>query len=208
MGGSILDFILQAGLVVKSVILILLLFSIFSWAVIIYKWRFFARAKRENESFLKLFNREKNSRTLYLASRGMLVSPLAAIFRSVYTEENIDRVELRRSIKRYMALEEAKLLRYLNFLATTGSTTPFIGLFGTVWGIMNAFRGIGAAGSAALAVVAPGIAEALITTAFGLATAIPAVIGYNYYLSMARRMIIAMEDFAEELEDYFSRPST
>ena len=90
------------------------------------------------------------------------------------------------------------------FLPLPGSTTPFIGLFGTVWGIMNAFRGIGAAGSASLAVVAPGIAEALITTAAGLAAAIPAVIAYNYYLSRARQAIIEMEDFAEELLDFFS----
>jgi len=95
--------------------------------------------------------------------------------------------------------------QYLNFLATTGSTTPFIGLFGTVWGIMNAFRGIGSAGSASLAVVAPGIAEALITTAAGLGAAIPAVVAFNYYLSRARIMSIDMEDFSEELLDFFSR---
>ena len=94
--------------------------------------------------------------------------------------------------------------KYLNFLATTGSTTPFIGLFGTVWGIMNAFRGIGLSGAASLAVVAPGIAEALIATAAGLLAAIPAVIAYNYYLSMAKRMIIEMEDFSEELLDLFT----
>jgi len=105
-------------------------------------------------------------------------------------------------LKRYGALESARLERFLNFLATTGTTTPFIGLFGTVWGIMNAFTGIGAAGSASLAVVAPGIAEALVTTAMGLAAAIPAVIAYNYYLSRVNRMIMTMEDFSEELVDY------
>jgi biopolymer transport protein TolQ len=131
------------------------------------------------------------------------VSPLANLFRSVYSEKTYtDRDELKRMLKRYSALESAKLERYLNFLATTGSSTPFIGLFGTVWGIMNSFRGIGAAGSASLAVVAPGIAEALIATAIGLAAAIPAVIAYNYYLSRANRMIIEMEDFSEELVDY------
>jgi len=98
-----------------------------------------------------------------------------------------------------------KLEKYLNFLATTGSTAPFIGLFGTVWGIMNAFHGIGSAGSASLAVVAPGIAEALIATAVGLAAAIPAVIAYNYYLSMSRKMIIEMEDFSEDLLELFTR---
>ena len=99
------------------------------------------------------------------------------------------------------ALETEKLHARLTFLATTGTTAPFIGLLGTVWGIMNAFQGIGATGSASLAVVAPGIAEALVTTAAGLAAAIPAVIAYNYYLSRARKMTIEMEDFSEELLD-------
>jgi biopolymer transport protein TolQ len=124
----------------------------------------------------------------------------------VYTEEGrVNRDEIKRLLRRYEALETAKMEQYLNFLATTGSTTPFIGLFGTVWGIMNAFRGIGAAGSASLAVVAPGIAEALITTAAGLAAAIPAVVAFNYYLSRARKMSIDMEDFSEELLDFFSK---
>ncbi len=205
MGNTVLDFILQAGTVVKGVILILLGFSVFSWAIIIYKWRYFARAKKENERFIRFFQTGRDPKALLVTTRALGISPLANLFRSVYNEDRRDRTELRRTIRRYLALEEAKLLRYLNFLATTGATTPFIGLFGTVWGIMNAFRGIGAAGSAALAVVAPGIAEALITTAFGLAAAIPAVIGYNYFLSMAKRMIILTEDFAEELEDYLSR---
>ncbi|MFA4829996.1 MAG: MotA/TolQ/ExbB proton channel family protein, partial [Thermodesulfovibrionales bacterium] len=133
------------------------------------------------------------------------LSPFANIFKYTFTEEVRDRAEIKRLLRRYEALETAKLEKYLSFLATTGSTTPFIGLFGTVWGITNAFRGIGAAGSASLAVVAPGIAEALITTAAGLAAAIPAVIAYNYYLSRARQAIIEMEDFAEELLDFFSQ---
>ncbi len=118
------------------------------------------------------------------------------------------RVRLKDFYRRYGALESAKLEKYLNFLATTGSTTPFIGLFGTVWGIMNSFRNIGSAGAASLAVVAPGIAESLIATAVGLVAAIPAVIAYNYYLSMARRMIIEMEDFSEELLDFFTQDNT
>ncbi len=112
---------------------------------------------------------------------------------------------MKRLLRRYETLESVKLEKYLNFLATTGSTAPFIGLFGTVWGIMNAFHGIGAAGSASLAVVAPGIAEALIATAVGLAAAIPAVIAYNYYLSMSRKMIIEMEDFSEDLLELFTK---
>ncbi|RMG75327.1 MAG: protein TolQ [Nitrospirae bacterium] len=205
---SVLGLILGATLVVKLVMLLLLFFSVVSWAIIILKWRVFSRVKRENEIFFRLFRQERNPKDLYQATRSLLISPLARVFREAYSENRTDREELRRSIKRFVALEAARLERYLNFLATTGSTTPFIGLFGTVWGIMNAFQGIGASGSASLAVVAPGIAEALIATAMGLAAAIPAVIGYNYYLSMAGRTIIQLEDFAEELLDYLIEGKT
>ena len=152
---------------------------------------------------MKIYNVTKNPKDLFGSAKKFELSPLARLFKSVYSEKTYtDKQELRRMLKRYGALESARLERYLNFLATTGSTTPFIGLFGTVWGIMNAFTGIGAAGSASLAVVAPGIAEALVTTAMGLAAAIPAVIAYNYNLSRVNRMIISMEDYSEELVDY------
>jgi biopolymer transport protein TolQ len=195
--------VLQAGYVVKGVLIILLLFSITSWTIIFYKWRLFAKADEETSTFMKIFNVTKNPRDLFTASKKFELSPLARLFKSVYSEKTYsDKQELRRMLKRYDALESARLERYLHFLATTGSTTPFIGLFGTVWGIMNAFTGIGTSGSASLAVVAPGIAEALVTTAMGLAAAIPAVIAYNYYLSRVNRIIISMEDYSEELVDY------
>ncbi|NOX20344.1 MAG: protein TolQ [Nitrospirae bacterium] len=202
---TVIGLILGAGLVVKIVMIILLFFSVFSWAIIILKWRLFAKVKKETDIFYRIYRQEKDPKAVYQATRTLMITPLARLFRAAYTEGRKDREELRRTIKRYMALESARLERYLNFLATTGSTTPFIGLFGTVWGIMTSFQGIGAAGSASLAVVAPGIAEALIATAMGLVAAIPAVIGYNYFLSMAGRMIIQMEDFAEELLDFLTR---
>jgi biopolymer transport protein TolQ len=195
--------ILQAGLVVKGVLIILLFFSITSWTIIFYKWRLCSKADDESSSFMKIYNVTRNPKDLYSSAKKFELSPLARLFKSVYSEKtHTDKQELRRVLKRYGALESARLERFLHFLATTGSTTPFIGLFGTVWGIMNAFTGIGAAGSASLAVVAPGIAEALVTTAMGLAAAIPAVIAYNYYLSRVNRMIMTMEDFSEELVDY------
>ncbi|VAX31234.1 Tol-Pal system protein TolQ [hydrothermal vent metagenome] len=203
MENAILELILQAGLVVKGVLIILIFFSVVSWAIIFYKWRYFSRAKKETEAFTRAFHSGKDLKSLLHASRPLMVSPLARIFTAVYSEGKVGRDEVKRALRRYEALEVARLERYLNFLATTGSTTPFIGLFGTVWGIMSAFKGIGAAGSASLAVVAPGIAEALIATAMGLAAAIPAVIGYNYFLSMAGRIIVEMEDFSEELLDAF-----
>lgn len=208
MQDSAIQLILQAGHVVKGVLVILLFFSVFSWAIIFYKHRYLSKANKESDIFLRTYRARRDPKALYSATKTLNLSPLANVFKSVYAEEgHNDRDELKRMLRRYEALESAKLERYLNFLATTGSTTPFIGLFGTVWGIMNSFRGIGATGTASLAVVAPGIAEALIATAMGLAAAIPAVIAYNYYLSRARRMIIEMEDFSEELLDFFSKES-
>jgi biopolymer transport protein TolQ len=203
---SALQLILQAGYVVKCVLIILLFFSMMSWTIIFYKWRHFSKADKESHDFQRIYDATQNPRDLFSASKRFPISSLASLFRAVYSEKvYTERDELKRMLKRYCTLESAKLERYLNFLATTGSTTPFIGLFGTVWGIMNAFRSIGSAGSASLAVVAPGIAEALITTAVGLVAAIPAVITYNYYLSRANRMIMEMEDFSEELVDYLLR---
>jgi len=200
---SAIQLILQAGVIVKIVLAILLFFSVVSWTIIFQKWRHFTNADKETYNFLRVYEATQNPKDLFSSSKKFAVSPLSNLFRSVYSEKTYtDRDELKRMLKRYSALESARLERYLNFLATTGSSTPFIGLFGTVWGIMNSFRGIGAAGSASLAVVAPGIAEALIATAIGLAAAIPAVIAYNYYLSRANRMIIEMEDFSAELVDY------
>jgi biopolymer transport protein TolQ len=204
---AVIQLILQAGIVVKAVLIILLFFSVFSWAIIFFKQRYFSKANKESEKFVRAFRSyriNKDVKSLYKVTKNLSLSPIANVFKAVYTDEAAnDRGEIKRLLRRYETLESVKLERYLNFLATTGSTTPFIGLFGTVWGIMNSFQGIGAAGSASLAVVAPGIAEALIATAVGLAAAIPAVIAYNYYLSVARKMIIDMEDFSEDLLEMF-----
>jgi biopolymer transport protein TolQ len=206
MNDSALQLVLQAGFVVKTVMLVLLFFSVVSWAIIFFKHRYFSRAHKETEQFIRLYRARKDPKGLFQATRGLMISPVANVFRAVFTDTSVrDRIEVKRLLRRYGALESAKLEKYLNFLATTGSTSPFIGLFGTVWGIMNSFRSIGTAGAASLAVVAPGIAESLIATAAGLAAAIPAVIAYNYYLSMARRMIIDMDDFSEELLDFFTK---
>ena len=206
MNHSALQLVLQAGYVVKGVLLILLFFSVVSWAIIFYKQRYFSKANNESENFLRSYRANKNITDLYKVTKNLYLSPVANVFKSVYADETgRDKNEVKRLLRRYETLESVKLEKYLNFLATTGSTSPFIGLFGTVWGIMNSFQGIGSAGSASLAIVAPGIAEALIATAVGLAAAIPAVIAYNYYLSMARKMIIDMEDFSEDLLELFTR---
>ena len=204
-GDTILTLILKAGLVVKFVLLILLFFSVVSWAIILYKHRLFSKVEKESEDFHREFAKAKQWDTLYQSTRRHTLSPLANLFRAAYTTEDAGIEEVRRTLKRVEALEATRLERHLTFLATTGSTAPFIGLFGTVWGIMNSFMGIGRIGAASLAVVAPGIAEALIATAAGLAAAIPAVVAYNYYLSRSRRNIIMMEDFSQELQDHCMR---
>ena len=211
-GDTVLKLIFQAGPVVKGVLLILLFFSVFSWAIIFYKFRALSRVEKESDEFQRAFAESKEWDKLYQSTKKLSLTPMASLFRTVYSmvasaesSDEINAEDVKRALKRVEALESTRLEKYLTFLATTGSATPFIGLFGTVWGIMNSFRGIARIGSASLAVVAPGIAEALIATAAGLAAAIPAVIAYNYYLSRARRNIIAMEDFSQELIDFFVR---
>jgi biopolymer transport protein TolQ len=206
MNNSVIQLILNAGYIVKAVLLILMTFSVISWAIIFFKQKYFSKANKESEQFQRAYRTNRDPKSLFQATRNLTLSPIANVFKAVYVDDaKRDKNEVKRILRRYETLESVKLEKYLNFLATTGSTTPFIGLFGTVWGIMNAFHGIGAAGSASLAVVAPGIAEALIATAVGLAAAIPAVIAYNYYLSMSRKMIIEMEDFSEDLLELFTK---
>ena len=189
----------------KLILLTLVGFSTVCWSIILYKQYVLAAAAQESETFLETFDAGDLARAAAL-SKTLQASPLAAVFRSVYPGwSRFTGEELRRSVRRYQALETERLYSQLTFLATTGSTAPFIGLLGTVWGIINAFKGIGATGSASLAVVAPGIAEALITTAAGLAAAIPAVVAYNYYVSRARKLTVALEDFSEALVDTLSK---
>jgi biopolymer transport protein TolQ len=204
-GDTVLTLILKAGIVVKFVLVLLLFFSVVSWAIIFYKQRTLSKAEKESEEFQKDFIKAREWDTLYQSTKKMTLSPMANLFRAAYSIEDAGIEEIKRTLKRVEALEATRLERYLTFLATTGSTAPFIGLFGTVWGIMNSFMGIGRIGAASLAVVAPGIAEALIATAAGLAAAIPAVVAYNYYLSRIRRNIIMMEDFSQELLDHCVR---
>jgi biopolymer transport protein TolQ len=206
MGGeTVLTLIFKAGLVVKFVLLILLFFSIYSWAIIFFKIRLLSKVEKESEEFHKSFLKSKGWDNLYHSTNKHSLSPLANLFRAAYSMEDAGSVEIRSALKRVEAMEANRLEKYLTFLATTGSTAPFIGLFGTVWGIMNSFMGIGRVGAASLAVVAPGIAEALIATAAGLVAAIPAVVAYNYFLSRTRRNIGMMTDFSQELLEQYRR---
>jgi biopolymer transport protein TolQ len=208
---NFLKLILQGSIIVQLVLLILLFFSVFSWAVIFFKRNTLKTAALQSRKFLSVFRQSKNLLEVNEASKKYRGSPLASLFRAAYKElayltktdpnpkltsgnmESINRALIKASNR-----EVAKLEKMMSFLATTGSVTPFIGLFGTVWGIMDAFQEIGESQTTALQAVAPGIAEALIATALGLFAAIPAVIAYNHYLQRIKESITEMEDFAIE----------
>jgi biopolymer transport protein TolQ len=198
---STLNLLMNMSFVAKLVLFALASFSIVSWSIIVYKWDHFRTAIKENEAFLAAFRSHQSPQELMKKAGLLELSPVAGIYRAAYIHRPSQPARIERLLRRHEAIEAEKLHTYLTFLATTGSTTPFIGLLGTVWGIINAFQRIGATGSASLAVVAPGIAEALITTAAGLAAAIPAVMAYNYFLNAAHKIIVQTEDFSEQLHD-------
>jgi biopolymer transport protein TolQ len=217
--------ILQAGIVAKGVLVVLLVFSLASWTIIFLKTRALGLVDRQDERLWRLFREGKQLATVYEDSRRFSHSPLASLFREGYRELSLalkgnpgsggqpggeaavkpldmspDNLlaRLGRTLRHASLREIAGLERSLIFLATTGNITPFIGLFGTVWGIMDAFHSSGMTGSANLGAVAPGIAEALITTAAGLAVAIPGVIAYNYFLNRIKSAATRMDLFGLE----------
>ena len=221
---GVVDLVVNAGPVAKFVLVVLLGFSIVSWALIVEKWWHFRRIRRETVGFVKVFREGRRPSIVLAAAKKFRDSPLAQMYAAAYQEfsgvpDVLDRAvdeedfgperleAVNRALRRTAALEGSKLERYLPFLATTASSTPFIGLFGTVWGVMAAFHGIGRQGSASLAVVAPGISEALIATAAGLAAAIPAVIGYNYFVSRVRSWMIEMDGFTLDFLNLLTRPA-
>jgi biopolymer transport protein TolQ len=215
---SLVSMVTGSGLVVQVVLYLLILFSVFSWGVIFFKLRQVRVARRQSARFLELFWETKNLTTIHTSSQEFKHSPVAQVFRAGYQElvrltrtkrqnpgnEGLDTTELvgvanvERAMKRAANQEITRLERALTFLATTASATPFIGLFGTVWGIMNAFRGLSVTHSSSIQAVAPGIAEALIATATGLVAAIPAVMAYNYFARQIRVLSAEMENFSSE----------
>lgn len=216
---GVLDLILGAGPVAKVVLSILVFFSIVCWAIIVEKWWQLRRVRRQTLAFLKVYREGRRSSAVQATAKKYRESPLAQLYVAAYQElagleelEDLDdssgdRVEVaHRALRRSAAHEVARLERFLPFLATTASAAPFIGLFGTVWGVMAAFHGIGQQGSASLAVVAPGISEALVATAFGLGAAIPAVIAYNYFVNRVKHWAAEMEGFTLDLLNLLSRP--
>ncbi len=201
----------QTGWVARIVLLFLLFLSLFSWAIIFQKSRLFGRIEPQTKKFLQMFRASRDlpdPRTLKAGAGG---SPLAAVYEAGYRALQSQltggnplggKVKNARAVEVEMHLASAeevrRLEKWMPWLATTGSVSPFIGLFGTVWGVMDAFAGLGEAGATTLRAVAPGIAEALITTAAGLFAAIPAVIAYNHYLQDIRGVATRMDNFAME----------
>ncbi len=210
---NIWSMVFGSGPVVQSVLLILLGLSIWSWAIVIAKYLQFKRAKRESVEFSTIFWETRNFARIDDSSKRLAGSPLAQVFMCGYKElthviqegdsktsvrDATDLNTVERALKR-AELEEAKRLeRGVTFLATVASAAPFIGLFGTVWGIMTAFHGLSSAKSTTLQAVAPGISEALVATAVGLAAAIPAAIAYNYFAVALRQFRESMEGFTFE----------
>jgi len=215
--------LLGTGLVVRIVLLILIGFSVLSWTIIMFKFFQIHKANSESERFMDLFWKSKRFDAIASQVDRFGASPLTVLFNEGYgelgkfvegrakTDTSILSTDLggienvSRALRRATNSEITRLEKYTTFLATTGSTSPFIGLFGTVWGIMTAFEGIGKTGSASLAVVAPGIAEALIATAIGLVAAIPAVMAYNHFQHKIRVLIKDMDSFSTEFLNIVQR---
>jgi biopolymer transport protein TolQ len=204
------------GAVSKIVLLLLFIFSIVSWAIIFLKWRAFSAADRMDHQFMALLAKAKDLDDLCRQVRRMGSSPAAVLFEGVMDRVtglrgqdgagSADRQIVERTAAHLSSSQLSRLESYLPFLATTGNITPFVGLLGTVMGIIDAFREIGAQGTASIAAVAPGVAEALIATAAGLFTAIPAVIAYNYFLSRIRRTAFRLDTVTIELMTSLSVP--
>lgn len=208
-GGEIVSLVKQTGAVAQGVLLVLLFFSIISWSIILSKWAALRRARSQSGRFLRAFRRAQRLQDVAAVSEQFKPSPLVPVFDNAYDEfrrqgeSNIPAVQ--RAAQIAASEELTRLERRLPWLATTGAVSPFIGLFGTVWGIIDAFYGLGDAGAATLRAVAPGISEALITTAAGLLAAIPAVIAYNMFTQRMREFGARMDDFSLELLNLIER---
>ena len=229
-GPNFIELVSQSSPVSKLVLLVLILFSITSWGIILFKLFALNRAERQSSAFLDVFRRSSKFSEVHAVCKNLTESPLVGIFQAGYAELNTQlrqtphagssppasapRPTLRslqaldRALLRAAAVEVNKLEHRVTFLATTASITPYIGLFGTVWGIMAAFQGIGQTGSTNLGVVAPGIADALIATAAGLFAAIPAVYFYNHLASRVKLLASEMDDFSLEFLNISERNFT
>ncbi|MDL1973763.1 MAG: protein TolQ [Deltaproteobacteria bacterium] len=227
---DVIHMILNSGPMVQFILFLLLSLSVVSWAIVFTKYTYFKKAQKESNRFIDVFWKSSDLTSVLKEAKNMRFSPVARTFRVGYREwarsykvtskkssadigsgiqarqtKNVTVNNVNRALKRSVNVELTRLNRLLAFLATTGNTAPFIGLFGTVWGIMNAFHGIGIKGSANLATVAPGISEALIATAAGLAAAIPAVVAFNYFTNRIGMMESELSNFSTDFLSLIER---
>lgn len=226
--GSLAQLVAEIGPLEKVVLVVLFMLSVVSWAIIFHKWLQFRLIRGESARFLKLYRESRRFSLVASGGKRLRQSPLARVYLGAYQELSAggapppdvmdgspepgdealppERLEsVQRAMRRVQTSEIERMEKHLAFLATTASAGPFIGLFGTVVGIMGSFQAIGQQGSASLAVVAPGISGALVATAAGLAAAIPAVVGYNYFVGRVRHWATEMEGFALELANLVER---
>jgi biopolymer transport protein TolQ len=200
---SLMHLFLRADIIVKSVIIILIVCSIYSWAVIIDKFRLFKKINKSSEEFEEKFWNSKSAETFYNSLPAKVDDPMAMVFQDAM--ENLLKKKAKNNLSERMSTflevgiekQMSKIDKGFTFLATVGSTAPFIGLFGTVWGIMNSFQSIAISRNTSLAIVAPGIAEALFATALGLLAAIPAVVAYNKFNTDSKKYSQKLENFSK-----------
>jgi biopolymer transport protein TolQ len=216
-GGDLVDLVSQTGPVAKTVLIILIAFSVLSWAVIISKWRLISRARAQSTRFARTFHKAQRMQDVASVAEQFRPSPLVGVFegaveefkRQMGTTGTVhNTIAIQRAMQIASSEEITRLEKNVPWLAITAAVTPFIGLFGTVWGIIDAFHGLGTAGAATLRAVAPGISEALVTTAGGLAAAIPAVIAYNLIIGSIREMASRNDDFTLEMLNLVERQPT
>ena len=200
---SLMGLFLRADIIVKSVMIILIVCSIYSWAVIIEKFRLFKKINKSSEEFEEKFWNSKSAETFYNSLPTKVDDPMAVVFQdameSLLKKKSKNNLSERMSTFLEVGIEKqmSKIDKGFTFLATVGSTAPFIGLFGTVWGIMNSFQSIAISRNTSLAIVAPGIAEALFATALGLLAAIPAVVAYNKFNRDSQKYSQKLENFSK-----------
>jgi len=214
-GGEIVDLVNETGAVAKGVLLLLLIFSLLSWAVILGKWSLLRRARVQSGRFVRAFRKAQRLQDVSAVAEQFRPSPLVGVFENGFEEYKRqvgnptgvvkNPVAVQRAMQIAASEELTRFERNMPWLAITGAVTPFVGLFGTVWGIIDAFHGLGTAGAATLRAVAPGISEALITTAAGLAAAIPAVIAYNLIGGSVREFAARADDFSLEMLNAIER---
>jgi biopolymer transport protein TolQ len=216
-GGEIVDLVRDTGPVAQAVLLVLLAFSLISWAIILSRWSMLKRARVQSGRFLRAFRRAQRLQDMNSVSEQFRPSPLVGVFQSGFKEFERqvgtsgglrNPLAVQRAMQIAASEEMTRFERNLPWLAITAAVTPFVGLFGTVWGIIDAFHGLGTSGAATLRAVAPGISEALITTAAGLAAAIPAVIAYNLIGGSLRDFAARCDDFSLEMLNAVERQPT